>query len=64
VPTETTVTLAGVTAMEGSTEPGLAAARRTARSVWGPMWLVAKNGIKSMRIFLLYLAEAMVVGCC
>uniref|UniRef100_J3M8K7 Uncharacterized protein n=1 Tax=Oryza brachyantha TaxID=4533 RepID=J3M8K7_ORYBR len=49
----TTETLAGVTAMVGSTASGLAAARRTARSVKGPMWLLAKNGMSRMRSFLL-----------
>ncbi|WVZ99121.1 hypothetical protein U9M48_044468 [Paspalum notatum var. saurae] len=57
-----TVTLAGVTATVGSTAPGLDTARRTAKSAWGPMWLVAKKGIRRMRSFLLCFAEAMAGG--
>jgi hypothetical protein len=53
-----TGTFAGVTATVASTVSGLAATRWKARSVKGMMWLVAKKGMRRMRIFLPCLMEA------
>jgi hypothetical protein len=62
-------TFAGVTPTVASTAtPGLAAAtRRTAKSVKGSMWLVAKNGMSRIRSFLLPLLLVVVeeaIFCC
>nr|CAB3485827.1 unnamed protein product [Digitaria exilis] len=49
----TTATFAGVTATVALMSFGLAAARFTARSVKGRMWLVPKKGKRMMCTFLL-----------
>nr|CAB3495578.1 unnamed protein product [Digitaria exilis] len=47
-----------VTATVASTTSGRAAARWTAKLVKGPMWLLAKKGMRRMRSFLLWTEEA------
>jgi len=54
----TTAAFAVLTATVASTMSGRAAARWTARLVNGPMWLVAKKGMRRMRSFLLWTGEA------